>query len=132
MKKQFRRLGVCPRTGWLNDVQIMLCDFVDLNLSKSGRFLVGVLFETSIQNHQCQDRAEDDQQRALDELHPGRAHHAGGHDDQNHDDADQEDSHPVIEAEQRLHENSGTDHLRDQIKDTHRERADSGGEFDAR
>ena len=88
------------------------------------RQLAGVDFQTTIQNQQSQNSAEQDQQRSLDELHVGGAHHAGRGDDQRHDHTDQDDTGPVGKAEQRLDQGSRPHHLRNQVEDADDQRAD--------
>ena len=85
--------------------------------------------ESARENRHDQHRAEQDEHRSLDELHPGRRDHAGRDDDEHHDDADDQhaDACPYgSESEQRLHQRSGADHLRNQIEQADDQRADRG------
>ena len=75
--------------------------------------------------------AEQHQERALDELHPGRRHHAGGDDDGGDDDADEQHADDVRQAEQRRDQRAGADHLRNQVEEADDQRADGRRQLDA-
>ncbi len=93
--------------------------------------LVGLGGEPPHADRDDEHEGEDDQQAALDELHVGRRGHAGGRDDRDHDRADHDDAPVVRDAEQRLDQHAGADHLRDQVADRDDQRADRGGQLDA-
>ena len=76
------------------------------------------------QHHQRHEARAAEQEAGLDDLHPGGRHHAAeGHVD-DHQRADQDDRIEVRQTEQQLDQLAGADHLRDQVKRHHRERAD--------
>ena len=87
--------------------------------------------QPAAQDQDRQHEAEQHQERALDELHPGRRHHAGGDDDGGDDDADQQHADDVRQAEQRRDQRAGADHLRNQVEEADDQRADGGRQLDA-
>jgi len=91
----------------------------------------GLNIEPAIENQDDKDRAEDDQQRALDELHPCGRDHPRGHHDDDDDHADHDHAPFIAQAEERADECAGTDHLGDQVKSADDERGDCGGQLDA-
>ena len=87
--------------------------------------------QPAVENHDGQNRAEEDQQRPLDELHPGGGNHSCGHDDDRHDHADEQDARPVLPSQQRTDQQADEYHLRNQIEQAHEQRADRRAELDA-
>ncbi len=83
------------------------------------------------ENADNNDGGEDQQQGALEELDVGGRGHAGGGDDDGDDHADDADADPVRQAEQRLNQNAGADHLRDQVEDRDDQGRDGGHQLDA-
>ena len=72
------------------------------------------------------DRRRHEQDR-LDDLHPGRRHHAAEQHVGEHQHADGDHRDLVVDADQRLHQHAATDHLRGQVERgdrDHRNRAD--------
>ena len=59
----------------------------------------------------------------------GGGSHTGGGNDQSNNDADDDNAHVVGQTEQRLNQNAGTNHLRDQVKHRHDQGRDSGSEL---
>ena len=65
----------------------------------------------------------DQQQRRLDDLHPGGGDHAAEGDIDDHQHADQDDGDEIGQTEQQLDELAGADHLRDQVEGDRDQRA---------
>ena len=82
------------------------------------------------------DRGADDQQRGLDDLHPGRAAHAAVEHVDDHEDADDRDdqrlpverrTRHVLDADQQRDEAAGAGHLGQQVEERHEERGHRRG-----
>ena len=86
--------------------------------------------ETARQNHDGQDKTEDHEQRTLQKLNPGRRHHSCRQHDDDHRRANNQDTHPLWKAKQRLDQDTRTNHLGNQIENTHRQGADSSGKLE--
>ncbi len=74
-------------------------------------------------DHQSHERCAREQQYGLDDLHPGRCEHAAKQHIQAHQDADQNHGNVVVQAKQQLDQLAGANHLRDQVKGHHHQRA---------
>ena len=87
--------------------------------------------QSATEDHRRQHTAEEDQERSLDELHPGRRHHPGGDDNQRHRHADEDHPDRMGEPKERHDQIPGAHHLRDQIEDAHNQRRDRHRQLDA-
>ena len=86
--------------------------------------------ESAIAGSSRQHRAEHDQQRSFEKLHIRRRDHAGGDHDQHDHRPHHAHAYPMGKSQQRLDQRSGPDHLRNQIKHAHGQRADAGRKLD--
>ena len=68
------------------------------------------------EDEEGRDRRGDQQHHGLDDLHPGRRHHAAEHHVADHQRADAHDGVCVRQPEQELDQLSGPDDLRDQVE----------------
>nr|GEU28025.1 hypothetical protein [Tanacetum cinerariifolium] len=71
-----------------------------------------------------------EQHHRLDDLYPGRGSHAAEQHVNHHQRAHDDDRDPVFEAEQQFNQLACADHLRDQVKRHHHQRAGSGKDAD--
>ena len=86
--------------------------------------------QAPLQQQPHEDHAEQDQQRALQELHPRGRDHPRGHHDQDHHRTHQHHPHPVRQAQQGLHQHPGSHHLRNEVEQADRQRADPRRQLD--
>ena len=77
------------------------------------------------------DRAAEQQQAGLDDLHPGGGNHAAEGHVNDHQATDHDHGDVVVQPEQQLDQLAGTDHLHDQVEAHHRQRANGrhGADF---
>ena len=93
-----------------------------VNLDRLGEQHVEVEVDV-FHHHQRHERGTGQQQHRLDDLYPGGRQHAAEQHIQHHQDAYQDHRNVVVQAEQQLDQLAGTDHLRDQVKRHHHQRA---------
>ena len=105
-----RRDRVGDRRAGQHDLVVLRMD-----LDRLGEQRVEV--EAELREHQQRhQRRADQQQRRLDDLHPGGGDHAAEGDVDDHQHADQDDRVEIGQAEQQLDQLAGADHLRDQVE----------------
>ncbi len=86
-----------------------------------------VIAEVEFAHRQEQhQRAADQQQECLDDLHPGGCHHTAEGHIQHHQRTDDHQGDLVVQAEQQPDQLPGPDHLRHQVETHHGQRADGG------
>ena len=85
-----------------------------------------------LKDHEAHERAAQEQQAGLHDLHPGGRLHAAERDIDDHQHADDDDGVDVVETEEQLDQLAGADHLRDQIEGDGDERAGGRQRADAR
>ena len=93
-----------------------------MDLDRLGEQRVEVEAELG-QHQQRHQRRAAEQQRRLDDLHPGGGDHAAEGDVDDHQHADDDDRPEIGQAEQQLDQLPGADHLRDQVEGDRDQRA---------